>query len=283
MAGKRDGSRLAAAALFFALCLHAPDAPAARKPARLVAMTLATAEMLVDLAPRRRIVGLHKLAGNAAYSNVVRKARGVPLIGGSPEQVIALRPDMVFAASYSSASFVSHLRAAKVPVVRFSAFGSVEDIFSNIRKMGRLIGEEAKARSLIRNARARIRAVRSRIPPGARPPRVLALLGGGWTPGSGVSQDDMIRLAGGENVAAARGVRGTRRTSAEQVIAWNPDVLLVGADPKTGGSLRQTLLASAIYAPLRGKRIVEILHPRFSSASHYIVRGIEDLARALRP
>lgn len=284
MGGKRK-RLIPAAALAFALSLHAFGAPAlsARKPARLIAMTLASAEMLVDLAPRRRIVGLHKLAGDPAYSNVADKARGVPLLGSEPESVIALRPDMVFAASYASASFLNHLRAAKVPVFQFSAFGSVEDIFANVEKMGQLIGEEAKARSLVRRARERIRAIRSRIPRDAKPPRVLALLRGGWTPGSRTSQDAMIRLAGGENAAAGRGVRGTRRVSAEQVIAWNPDVLVVGADPKSGASLKAMLRASAIYAPLRNRRIIEIPHPRFSSASHYVVRGIADLAKALHP
>lgn len=284
MGGKRKGPH-PAAALLFLLCLHAPGEPAlaARKPARLIAMTLASAETLVDLAPRRRIVGLHKLAGDPAYSNVTDKVRGVPLLGSAPESVIALRPDVVFVASYTSASFLNHLRAAKVPVFRFSAFGSVEDIFANVEKMGRVIGEEARARSLIARARERLRAIRSRVPRNAKPPRVLALLGGGWTPGGRTSQDAMIRLAGGENAAARGGVRGTRRVSAEQALAWNPDVLVVGADPKSGASLKTMLRESAIYAPLRNRRIIEIPYPRFSSVSHYIVRGIEDLAKALHP
>ncbi len=259
------------------------QALSAQKPRRLIAMTLATAEMLVDIAPRSRIVGLHKLAADAAYSNVAEKVRGIPLIGGGPERIISLRPDMVFAASYSSAALLNHLRAAKVPVFQFISFESLEDVFTNIKKMGRLIGEEDRARSLIARARAQVRAIRARIPRDEKPPRVLALLQGGWTPGSHTSLDAMIRLAGGENVAAARGVRGTRRISAEQIIAWRPDVIVTGVDPKSGESIKSALRSREVYAPLRNKRIIEIPRPRFSAVSQYIVHGLGDLARALRP
>ena len=162
-------------------------ARAARKPARLIAMTLATAEMLLALAPRERIVGLHKLAGHPGYSNVADKVGGIPLIESTPERIIALRPDMVFVASYSSAEFLDHLRAAGVPVSKFSSFSGVEDVFTSIEKMGRLIGEEEKTRKdSSQDAREKIRAIRARIPKNQKPPRILTLVRGGWATGSGI-------------------------------------------------------------------------------------------------
>ena len=140
-------------------------ARAARKPARLIAMTLATAEMLLALAPRGKIVGLHKLAGNAGYSNVADAIGDIPLIGSVPERIISLRPDMVFVASYSSAEFLNHLRAAGVPVARFSSFTGVEDVFTNIEKMGRLNRRTREsAKRLITGAREKIRAIRAPHP-----------------------------------------------------------------------------------------------------------------------
>lgn len=274
-----------AAALVWAALSSMPEGPAparaARKPERLIAMTLATAEMLLALAPKEKIVGLHKLAGEPGYSNVAGQARGIPLIDSTPERIIALKPDMVFVASYSSAAFLNHLRAAGVPVSRFSAFSGVADVFASIEKMGRLIGEEANAQRLIREAREKIRVIRSRIPENARPPRILTLVRGGWVTGGGASHDALIRLAGGVNVAAEHGVRGARRVSAERVIAWNPDVIMVGANPESGASMKDVLLTNAVYAPLRNKKIVEIPYPRFSSVSQYIVQGLDDLVRGL--
>ena len=274
-----------AAALFgaavFSIVEGSAPARAARKPERLIAMTLATAEMLVALAPRERIVGLHKLAGHPGYSNVAAQARGIPLIDSTPERIISLRPEVVFVASYSSAAFLNHLRAAGVPISKFSAFSGVADVFQSIEKMGRLIGEEDKARKLIKDARERIRAIRARIPNNTRPPRILTLVRGGWVTGGGTSHDALIRLAGGENVAAEKGIRGARRVSAEQVIAWNPDVIMVGANPGPGAGMKDVIRANGIYAPLREKKIVEIPYPRFSSVSQYIVDGLDDLVREL--
>ena len=277
--------RFLAAALLWAAVSPMPEgaapARAARKPERLIAMTLATAEMLLALAPRERIVGLHKLAGHPGYSNVADKVRGIPLIDSAPERIIALRPDMVFVASYSSAAFLNHLRAAGVPVSRFSAFSGVADVFASIEKMGRLIGEEAKAQKLIKDAREKIRAIRARIPKDARPPRILTLVRGGWVTGEGTSHDALIRLAGGVNAAAERGVRGARRVSAERIIAWNPDVIMVGANPESGAGMKDVIRANGVYAPLREKKIVEIPYPRFSSVSQYIAGALDDLVRGL--
>ena len=274
-----------AAALFGAAVSSIPEGPvlarAARKPARLIAMTLATAEMLMALAPREKIVGLHKLAGHRGYSNVADKVGGIPLIESTPERIIALRPDMVFVASYSSAEFLDHLRVAGVPVSKFSSFSGVEDVFKNIEKMGRLIGEQEKARRLITGAREEIRAIRARIPKNTKPPRILTLVRGGWVTGSHTSHDALIRLAGGENVAAERGIRGARRISAERAIAWNPDVIMVGVNPESGKSMKAAIRTNGVYAPLRDKKIVEIPYPRFSSVSQYIVDGLGDLVRGL--
>ena len=282
--GKLKICFLAAALLWAAVSSTtegAAPARAARKPERLIAMTLATAEMLLALAPRGRIAGLHKLAGHPGYSNVAAQAQGIPLIDSTPERIIDLKPDVVFVASYSSAAFLNHLRAAKVPVSRFSAFSGVADVFASIEKMGRLIGAEDKARKLIEDARERIRAIRARIPNNTRPPRILTLVRGGWVTGAGTSHDALIRLAGGENVAAEQGIRGARRVSAERIIAWNPDVIMVGAHPESGASMKDVIRASGVYAPLRAKKIVEIPYPRFSSVSQYIVDGLDDLVRGL--
>ncbi len=260
---------------------EAAYARVAGKPARLIAMTLATAEMLLALAPRERIVGLHKLAGHPGYSNVADEARGIPLITSVPERIIALRPDMVFAASYSSATFLDHLRKTGVPVSIFSSFSDVDDVFAAIERMGRLIGEEAKAQKLVADARGRIRAIRARIPTDAKPPRILSLVQGGWVTGAETSHDALIRLADGVNVATERGIRGARRVSAERIIAWNPDVIMVGVNPGSGTSMRDAIRANAVYAPLRTKKIVEIPYPRFSSVSQYIIDGLDDLVRGL--
>ena len=274
-----------AAALLWAAVSSIPEWPAparaARKPERLIAMTLATAEMLLALAPRERIVGLHKLAGHPGYSNVADQVGGIPLIDSTPERIISLRPDLVFVASYSSVAFLNHLRAAKVPVSRFSAFSGVEDVFASIEKMGRLIGAEDKAQKLIKDARKKIHAIRARIPKTAKPPRILTLVRGGWVTGGGTSHDALIRLAGGENVAAEHGIRGARRVSAERIIAWNPDVIMVGAHPESGAGMKNVIRANGVYAPLRVKKIVEIPYPRFSSVSQYIAGALDDLVRGL--
>ena len=80
---------------------------------------------------------------------------------------------------------------------------------------------------------------------GGRAPRRPAALrvlsfSGGFTAGRGTTFDDIVRRAGAINEAAARGIDKFPRLSEEQVLAWNPDVLVAGAlpgeeDPCGGG------------------------------------------------
>lgn len=253
------------------------------KPRRIASMTLATSEILLELVPRERIAAMHEIAGNPLYSMIADRIEGIPLLPSDAERLIAVNPDLVLVASYSRKGFVEQLEYAGLPVRRFTRFHDVEDVIADVRRLGRLVGEPERAEALVRRMRSELRKIRSRIPRDAVPPRVLSLDSGGWTAGSETTFDALLRLAKARNVAAEHGVVGFARLSAEQVVAWNPGILVTPVDPSAAGSIRERIRSDPAYAPLRDCRIIEMPCALFTTVSHYIVEALRFLVEALYP
>jgi iron complex transport system substrate-binding protein len=256
----------------------------AAPPQRIVSQTLGTDEILFAICPSSRIVGLSTLARDEVYSNVLQEARAsAALPSTGPEQVLRLKPDLIFVASYSRAEVVEMLRVSHAPIFRFANFDRIDDMKTNIRIIGRAIGEDAAAERLIADMDRRLAALAAHVPQGPRP-RVMSYAADGYTAGGNTLFDDAIRAAGGVNAAAEHGVCGFARVSAEQVLQWNPDVIVSGARPGQDQVVRDSLLRNAAVAATRAARegrIVTMPARQFEAASQYVVNAAETLSAAL--
>ena len=255
----------------------------AAKPLRIVSQTLASDEMLFAMVPRARLVGLSPLARDLKYSNVVAEATAhpVPTIENA-EDVLRLKPDLVVVATYSRAEVVSLLESTGAPVYRLASFDDIEGVIGNITRLGEAVGEEQAAARIVDGMRSRLAAVEARRA-GHPKPRVLSY-SGGFTAGRGTSFDDIVARAGGVNEAAARGIEKFPKLSAEQVLAWNPDVIVSGYLPGEADAVRQQLTTSAGVAQttaVRRNQLVLIETRRFLAVSQYMVDAVEQLAESL--
>lgn len=254
-----------------------------QKPQRIVSLTLASSEILLDLVPLDRIAGLHAIVAESPHSNVRGRLQGVPLIVSDVEQIIDLKPDLIIVASYVAREFIAPLEKAGLPVVTFTQFDSVESVFRNIEMLGALVGESAAAEEIIRRTRAEIMAIQSLIPDQMDPLRVVAIGASGSIAGSRTTVHSLITLARARNIAAEHGIEGNNMISAEHLVLWDPDIIVVARDADKDNSLKQQLLAEDLFAPLRDKRIVEIPYPHYSTVSHYFVEGLHDLVQGIYP
>ncbi|MFN0123193.1 MAG: ABC transporter substrate-binding protein, partial [Blastocatellia bacterium] len=256
-----------------------------RRPQRIVSQTLGTDEILWAICPRPRLAAFSKTGLEPKYSPIAAElaAAGVTAVT-SAEEILQLRPDLIFAASYSRAETVESLRASGAPVFRIAGFDNFADIQQNIRLVGQVIDEPAGAEKLIAQMDAELAAVRARIPARARAPRVLSFSLSGSTAGSGTTFDAIVRAAGASNVAAEKGLQGFPTISAEQVVEWDPDYMVTGADISRAGDAAQRLLEHPVIATTRAarQRRVIVLDTRYLlSVSHHITRAVRELADAL--
>jgi len=255
------------------------------EPRRIVSQTLGTDEILLAICPPERIVALSDLAEDGDYSNVVELARQIP--GGttrSVEEILRLKPDLVFVASYIRAETVELWKASKAPVFRFANFDSIAAIKSNIRTVGYATGNTAAAERIIRKMDEDLAAIRARIPRNGPPARVMSYDRLGYTAGAKTIFNEVAQAAGAVNVSAERGVNSFAKISSEKIAEWQPDFLVTGANRDKSESERENLLADpAIAASKAGRagRIIVIDNRHFLTVSHNVAHFVEDLANGL--
>jgi iron complex transport system substrate-binding protein len=253
------------------------------KPVRIVSQTLAGDEMLFPMVAPERLVGLSSLSRDPKYSNVVAEATRHPAPSiDTAEDIVRLRPDLIVVTTYSRAEVVQVLESTGAPVYRLANFDDLEGVMANVRRVGAAVGEEAAAERMAAEMQRRLAAVTSRR--AGRPPLRVLSFSGGFTAGRGTTFDDMVRRVNAVNEAAARGLDKFPRLSHEQVLAWNPDVLVAGTMPGEEESIRRRLLTGpgvGQTTAARRNQIVLIESRLLLAVSPHVVDAVEQLADSL--
>jgi iron complex transport system substrate-binding protein len=253
-------------------------------PSRVVSQTVGSDDLLVALAAPGQVAALSHLARDARYSPTAREASRLPVLRtGAAEDILRFRPDLVIVASYTQAETLAILRRAKVPLLVLDRFETFEDLCANARKVGRALGQAARAESLIRQWRARAEALRQRLQ-GRKPVRVLAVGFYPFTAGSGTTFQDLCEHAGAINVAAEQGLQGHAPTPQEKVLTWRVDALVAPWEEGMDMRARLADLAPYKYMPaFRRGRVVNLPGALMATTSQARLEAYEFLARALHP
>ncbi len=253
-------------------------------PQRICSVSLMGDELLFLLVPPERVVCVSSFADDAEVSNVAgRYPAPVPRLVARTEPVLATRPDLIVAAPWNDRAFLSGMKALGVRSLTLDAARDFEGIERTLLALGKAVGADEAARARAAELRARLLGLEralSRAQPLTRP-RVLSL-SHLVVAGSGTTVDALIRRAGGVNAAAA--IEGHRKLSAEQILALDPDVLLLGQGLDTDAArvLRAYPQLEATRAAKTGRVI--LLPPRLlTTVTPFLVEGAEQLARKLHP
>src|SRR3954471_557533 len=119
----------------------------AARPVRIVSQTLGSDEILFPMVAPERLVGPSALARDPKESNLLAEAgRHAAPSSESPEDMLRLKPDLIFVATYSRAESVQVLESTGAPVYRLANFDDLEGIMASIRGVGAAVGEEAAGR-----------------------------------------------------------------------------------------------------------------------------------------
>lgn len=253
------------------------------RPVRIVSQTLVSDEMLFPMVAPERLVGLSSLSRDPKYSNVVPEAAGHPAPSiESAEDIVRLKPDLIFVTTYSRAEVLQVLESAGAVVYRLDNFDDLDGVVANIRRIGEAVGDETAAERMVGEMQRRLTAVAARR--AGRPPLRILSFSGGFTAGRGTTFDDIVRRANGVNEASARGLDKFPKLSEEQVLAWNPDVLVAGYLPGEEANVRRRLRTGAGVGhttAARRDQIVLIETRRLLAVSQHVVEAVEQLADGL--
>ncbi|HET6280890.1 MAG TPA: ABC transporter substrate-binding protein [Polyangia bacterium] len=257
----------------------------ASPPVRIASTFLAADEILAALVDPGRVAAVSRFVDAPETSNAVGIfPPSVTRIRAEAEQIVELRPDLVFVTSFTDVNAVKLLQGAGVPLLRFSRFDALADVLANVRLMGAAIGAEREAEVLIAVAQRRIEAVRARVSGRSRV-RVLLYDVPAYSVGAGTLIDDMIDTAGGVNVVSELGLRGPVKLGLETVLSVDPAVIIIPRYAENIDSM-STLARNPAWTALtavRTRRVYHIPASALSVVSHHAVAGLEHLAAVLHP
>jgi iron complex transport system substrate-binding protein len=252
-------------------------------PKRIVSLAPNITEILFGLGLDEEIVGV------SVHCNFPEKAKSRVKVGSyislDFERITALKPDLIIATGAGNTrDMVDRLEKLGFPtyVIYPKHFN---DILQSIAHIGEIVNKGKEARVIIEGMRKRSQGVINLTKDLLRP-RVFIQIGDApiVTVGKGSFADDLIRLAGGENVAGKE-KEVYPRFGMEEILKRSPEVIVISSmNPKSDyQKILQEWSRWKTIPAVKNGCIHLIDSDLIDRPSPRIIDGLEELARILHP
>lgn len=234
---------------------------------RIVSIGGDVTEILYALGLEDRIVAVDSTSVFPADALQKKKNLGY-MRALSTEGVLSAAPTLIIASAKAGPpEVVAALTSNSAPYVSIDGADTPEGVGARIRAIASAVGASAKADEIIATSQKAFQDLAARRARIERPARVLFLLsaqnGRATAAGIKTAADEVIRLAGGENVAAS--LEGYKPLSDEAAAAMAPDVILVMSRSQQPAYSQEPLEAQikalkglSTSPAVRNNRVVEV-------------------------
>lgn len=217
--------------------------PPPERVRRVFAAGAPSGVLLAALAPDK-LVGWPFQLSDTARSLLGAPLRDLPFVGrlagrGSTvplETLLQLQPDLILDSGTADATYISAAQrvADQTGLPCVLVHGRLADHAQQLREVGELLGVAERGERLAAYADATLALaaqVRARVPLAQRPRVYFGRSADGLETGlEGSINLELLDFAAGRNVAAAAGKGSLTRVSLEQILGWDPEVI-VTQDP----------------------------------------------------
>ena len=254
-------------------------------------------QWIISLAPSNTEIlfalGLaDKVVAVTDFCNYPVEAEAKPSIGGfstpNIEEIVALSPDLLLATSIHEKKVIPQLENKGLTVLVLNP-RTIDAVLEAINLVGKTAGAEAEASTLVAEMRQRIRAVTDKTASLSEEQRLRTFYVL-WhdplmTAGADTLQDELIRKAGGTNIAGE--LTRYADIGLEVVLAADPEVMIAGAGHGSGASLTfqfaQNESRLKDVAARRNNRLYAIDSDLAGRPGPRIVDALEQFAKFIHP
>ena len=212
---------------------HRIDVPA--EVQRVGTPGISMASLIVVLGgPAKLVAATPEVRDNPWLRRIAPALAQVPVpftrpVGVNPESLLALRPELV-TLWFGNAPTAARIEALGIPVFTLG-YTTPDEMRQTVRLLGRAMGpmEAERAELFVRyydDNLARVAQGLAGLLPAERPRVYYASLDPLLTEGSASMIDAWITHAGGINTAARAGLKGDGHVQLEDVLAWNPQIIV---------------------------------------------------------
>ncbi len=252
-------------------------------PKKIISLAPNITEILFGLGLDQEIVGV------SIHCNFPEKAQSKVRVGSyislDFEKIVSLKPDLIIATGAGNTrDMVDRLERLGFPTyVIFPK--NVEDVIRSVGHLSQLVGREKEGEEIIQEMRRRRERVVA-LTLGLPRPRVFLQIGEApiVTVGKNSFADDLIRLAGGDNVAGNE-KEMYPRFGMEEILKRSPEVILISSmNPR--GNYQKVLQEWSRWKTIpavKNGQIHLIDSDLIDRPSPRIIEGLEEMARILHP
>ncbi|WP_430351116.1 ABC transporter substrate-binding protein [Thermoanaerobacterium thermosaccharolyticum] len=250
-----------------------------KEPKRIVSLSPSTTELIYAIGAGKDVVGVTN------YDNYPPEVKSVAKVGGyegpNIEAILAQKPDIVFASNLSGKDQMETLQKSGIPVVVLEA-QNINQIYDSIKILGEIIGNVEKGNEIINKMKDKIKEINYKV---KDLPKVNVFYvvdtNGNWTAGKGTFIDELITLAGGNNVASD--ANGWAQYSMEKLMQKNPDVIITSQHATNANNIKNMPGYKDTKAAKDGKIFIISNDDIITKPSNRIVLGLEEIAKDLHP
>ena len=170
------------------------------KPERILTLAMGTDSIVLGILPEEKLIAINSLADDPVSSNIVDKANRITrkIKNPSAEEILSLKPDVVFIYNWGKAEMVDNLRELGIKVVVVKGPKSIADVKENVKLIAKTLGEEDKGNLMIAKMDDKLAEIKEKvdnIKPEERKKLVLISLMTSYG-GKGCTFDDICQYAG---------------------------------------------------------------------------------------
>ena len=278
---QRGGSALAAAFPVTVTDFQNRPVTLPTRPQRIVSIGPSITEFLFALGAGPRVVGVDDFSDEPAAAQRLEKVGGIKV---NFEKVVSLKPDLVLSVKFSDGT-IEKLASAGLLVLVVDP-QSAGDVARTAILLGQAIGSDGEA--MARDIQKRVDDVRSKTSAAATKPRVYHEIDASdpakiFTVGPGSYINDLIEIAGGQNIAA-RATSAYPQLSAEEILRSDPEIIvLAAADYSAKPEQVAARTGWAVISAVRNKRIVTIAPNLINRPGPRIGEAAEAYAKLVHP
>ena len=257
------------------------------RPEKVLTISLGHDEILFGVSNTDQIAGTTSFAQEGG-SNIEKKSEGLPIVTTDPETIISLSPDLVFADPFASIELMDTLKDVGITVIQTSLNNSSEGRKKDVWLMSYITGNLEKALVLNEDIDNKVEILSDLAKSNTDKTKNVITLSwwdAYWTAGNGSTEDAIIQLAGGKNVAAANGVESNNTIEKELLISMNPEMILITQSVQWGGQdFYDDLMSDESLASIEAIKNDEVYMVNsnwWTTLSYWNIKGSEELAKIL--
>lgn len=196
------------------------------------------------------------------------------------EKTLMLKPDLILASSLINPETITNLRKLGIKVEYQPYPKSFDEICSDFIRIGELVGQGTKAKSIVSQQKERLAKLKAEIPAG-KCPKVFFQIGAkplfGAVPNT--FMDDFIRFSSGKNIAADLKTGGITR---EYVLKQNPDFIFIVTMGIVAEEERESWMKYASLSACKNRQVFVLDADKTCSPTPVLfVDALEDIIRLM--